>query len=256
MYNKFRTVLFVSLALISLSITVIADDVELKDIAPVVIRTFPIAGASMVDPATTKIYVTFSHKMADKSWSFVMQDQATFPKLNGSPQYDKEQRTCTLNVSLEPEKTYIIWINSAKFANFKGENGKIAIPYLLSFKTAGQAFTNKKRDATKAAETWLKLLNSAKFAASWKEASPYFQKQVAEEQWIKQITDKYSKGGKVKARKLISSNYAKSLPNLPEGEYFILRFTTSFEQKPNSTETLLIMRTSDGTWKIAGYFIK
>ena len=256
MNKTFLTLLFASFALVASSIQLNAEETKLNDLPPVVIRTYPVAGTSMVDPSTTKIYVTFSQKMEDKSWSFAMQDKATFPILNGEPEYDKEKRTCTLNVSLKPGKTYILWINSAKFANFKGENGKSALPYMLSFKTAGQEFTNKKNAALNSAEKWLELLNSAKFADSWEAASPYFHKQVSEGDWVKQITYIYNNMGKVKSRKLISSNYTKSLPRAPEGEYFILRFATSFEKKPNSVETILIMQTSDGTWKTAGYFIK
>ena len=256
MYTKLKTAVVASCTIFTISLTLSAAGVDINDLSPVVIRTFPVAGDSTVDPSTTKIYVTFSQKMVDKSWSFVMQDKETFPKLDGTPAYDKEQRTCTLNVSLEPEKTYIIWINSARFANFKGVNGKTAVPYMLSFKTAGKAFKKEKTAAIAAAESWLKLLNDAKFADSWKTAAPYFQSKVKEEQWTRQIAYIYSNIGKVKSRKLISSNYTKSLPNAPKGEYFILRFATSFEKKSKAVETIVPMLTPDGTWKISGYFIK
>ena len=256
MNKTFLTLLLANLAIMCSLTQLNAGETKLNDLPPVVIRTFPVAGTSMVDPSTRKIYIIFSQKMTDNSWSFVMQDKATFPTLNGKPEYDKEKRTCTLNVSLEPDKTYILWINSSKFANFKGENGKAAVPYMLSFRTAGQEFTNKKNAALTAADTWLELLKSAKFADSWKAASPYFQKQVSEGDWVKQITYRYNNMGGVKSRKLASSDYTRSLPRAPEGEYFILRFATSFGKKPNSIETVVLMRTPDGAWKTAGYFIK
>ena len=256
MYHKIKTILIVTLALLSVISNICAEESDIKTIQPVVIRTSPIAGSTMIDPATTKIHVTFSQKMVDKSWSFVMQDKTSFPKLVGTPSFNPDLRTCTVNVKLEPNKTYIIWINSAKFANFKGESGKTALPYLLSFKTAGKEFDTAKKSAIASAASWLKLLSSAKFAESWIESAPYFQSKVKKEQWIKQIAFIYSKIGKLQSRKLISSNYTKNLPNAPEGEYFILRFATSFKNKPKVVETIVPMLAPNGKWKMSGYYIK
>ena len=256
MYHKLKTIFIINLALLSIIANIYAEQSDVKDIQPVVIRTFPVAGSTMVDPATKKIHITFSQKMVDKSYSFVMQDKATFPELIGSPSFNPDLRTCTLNVKLEPNKTYILWINSAKFANFKGENGKTAFPYLLSFKTAGKEFQTAQQRAITSAASWLKLLSDAKFAESWIASAPYFQSKVKKEQWIKQIAFIYSKIGKPTSRKLISSNYTKTLPNAPKGEYFILRFATSFEHKPKVIETIVPMLAPDGKWKISGYYIK
>jgi RNA polymerase sigma-70 factor (ECF subfamily) len=33
------------------------------------------------------------------------------------------------------EKTYVIWVNSQKFENFKDADGKSAVPFLLVFQT-------------------------------------------------------------------------------------------------------------------------
>jgi hypothetical protein len=41
-------------------------------------------------------------------------------------------------VKLEPGKTYVIWLNSQKFRNFKDKDGQPAVPYLLVFETADQ----------------------------------------------------------------------------------------------------------------------
>jgi hypothetical protein len=40
-----------------------------------------------------------------------------------------------LPVKLEPGKRYVIWINTAKFRNFKDRNGNPAEPYKLVFTT-------------------------------------------------------------------------------------------------------------------------
>jgi hypothetical protein len=102
---------------------------------PVVIRTFPESGAKNVDPLLSEIRVTFSKEMMDKSWSWVQVAPENFPELIGEPWYLDDKRTCVVNVRLEPGKTYIIWLNTQKYTNFKDTDGRPAQPYLLMFET-------------------------------------------------------------------------------------------------------------------------
>ncbi len=112
-----------------------AEDLTVKTAQPVVVKTVPEAGAADVDPKLTEIKVTFSKDMLDKNWSWVQLSDETFPKTEGEPEYLKDKRTCVLKVKLEPGKTYAIWLNSEKFDNFKDEDGRSALPYLLVFET-------------------------------------------------------------------------------------------------------------------------
>ena len=114
---------------------VLADDVTLESVPPVVVKTVPEAGATEVDPKLTEIKVTFSKDMQDGTWSWVTLSKESFPTTDGEPKYLKDKRTCVLPVKLEPGKTYAIWVNSAKFDNFKDPGGRSAVPYLLVFKT-------------------------------------------------------------------------------------------------------------------------
>jgi hypothetical protein len=112
-----------------------AEDVSLKSAPPVVVKTVPEAGSSGVDAATTKIKVTFSKAMSDRSWSWVTISKESYPETTGRPHYEKDKRTCVLPVKLKADTTYAIWINSEKFGNFKDADGNSAVPYLLVFKT-------------------------------------------------------------------------------------------------------------------------
>jgi hypothetical protein len=103
---------------------------------PVVIKTVPESGAKNVDPALTEIRVTFSKEMMDQSWSLVQIAPENFPELVGEPRYLNDKKTCVLNVRLEPGKTYIIWLNTQRYTNFKDIEGRPAHPYLLMFETA------------------------------------------------------------------------------------------------------------------------
>jgi RNA polymerase sigma-70 factor (ECF subfamily) len=116
-----------------------ADDITLESVPPVVVRTVPEAGARDVDPKLEEIKVVFSKPMQDESWSWSSLSKESFPKMNGKPKYLDDKRTCVLPVKLEPGKTYAIWVNSERFQNFKDANGQSAVPYLLVFRTKGDA---------------------------------------------------------------------------------------------------------------------
>ena len=115
--------------------TVRGQELTLETAPPVVVETLPRAGADGVDPATTEIKVTFSKAMTDKSWSWTQQSKDSFPATAGQPAAKDDRKTCVLPVKLDPGKTYVIWVNSAKFHNFKDSEGNPAVPYLLVFKT-------------------------------------------------------------------------------------------------------------------------
>ena len=130
---RYGSVLFVILAL---SAQLRAEDVNLENAPPVVVKASPQAGADDVDAATTtEIRVTFSKDMADGSWSWSTAGKNNFPKMTGKPHYLDDKRTCVAPVKLEPNKSYAIWLNSQNFGNFKDSDGRSAVPYLLVFKT-------------------------------------------------------------------------------------------------------------------------
>jgi RNA polymerase sigma-70 factor (ECF subfamily) len=113
-----------------------AQEVSVKSLPPVVVKTVPQAGDTRVDAAkVTEIRVTFSKAMMDENWSWSQISDDTFPKLAGKSHYDKDKRTCVLSVKLEPGKTYVLWLNSEKFKNFQDSAGRPAVPYLLVFET-------------------------------------------------------------------------------------------------------------------------
>jgi RNA polymerase sigma factor (sigma-70 family) len=109
---------------------------SVKEMPPVVVQTVPRSGDTKVDAdAVKEIRVTFSKDMEDQSWSWSQISDETFPKTTGKPHYEKDRRTCILPVKVEPGKTYVLWLNSAKFGNFKDGDGRSAVPYLLVFET-------------------------------------------------------------------------------------------------------------------------
>ena len=105
------------------------------DAPPVVTATNPANGALDVDASLTEISVTFDRPMMDKSWSWCFEDREKFPEPAGPPYYTNNGTTCVLKVKLQPGKEYVIWINTARFKNFKDKSGVSAEPYRYTFKT-------------------------------------------------------------------------------------------------------------------------
>lgn len=114
---------------------------SLESAPPVVVKSVPVAGSTGVDPALGEIAVTFSKAMQDGSWSWSTWGDENFPELTGKPGYQADGRTCVVPVKLKPGKFYAIWLNSEKFRNFKDRAGNPAVPYLLTFQTAGSRET-------------------------------------------------------------------------------------------------------------------
>ena len=116
-------------------LAMLAQDINIENMPPVVVKTVPQSGDSNVDSNLSEIKVTFSKDMADGSWSITQVAKENFPQIKERPKYLADKRTCVMKVSLEPNKTYAIWLNTDRYKNFKDTIQNSAIPYLLVFKT-------------------------------------------------------------------------------------------------------------------------
>jgi RNA polymerase sigma-70 factor (ECF subfamily) len=112
-----------------------AEEVSVKAMPPVVVKTVPESGRTDVDPKLSEITVTFSKEMMDKAWSWAQISDESFPTMIAKPRYLEDKRTCAAKVKLEPGRTYVIWLNSEQFQNFRDADGRSAVPYLLVFET-------------------------------------------------------------------------------------------------------------------------
>ena len=132
----FRFSLVAVLVLLALATGAMAGSPSVEGFPPVVVHTFPTSGDQAVDPSIGEVRVTFSKDMmTHEMWSFVYAEPAPFPKIAGTIHYLEDNRTCVLPVSLEPGKTYGMWINSQKHNSFRDIYQHPAVPYLLVFKT-------------------------------------------------------------------------------------------------------------------------
>ena len=112
-----------------------------------------------------------------------------------------------------------------------------------------------KQEVIQDAKGWLGLIYEQDYSQSWDNAASLFQKAVTKEQWTQQLSGIVPPLGEVISRDVISSEYHTTLPGAPDGEYIVIQFKTSFENKNESIETVTQMKDGD-QWKVSGYFIK
>ena len=62
--------------------------------------------------------------------------------------------------------------------------------------------------------------------------------------------------GSLISRQVKTQTYKTELPGAPDGEYVVIQFDTSFENKRSAIETVTPMRDKDGAWRVSGYFIR
>ena len=110
--------------------------------------------------------------------------------------------------------------------------------------------------ALKSAKAWLTLVDSEEYEESWDEAAGFFKGAVPQEQWQQSMQSIRKPFGKNISRKLQSKLYLTSLPGAPDGEYVVIKFDSSFENKKYTLETVTPMLDKDGKWRISGYFMK
>ena len=110
--------------------------------------------------------------------------------------------------------------------------------------------------AVAAAQDWLSLVDEGRYAESWDEAAAFFKAAVTKDSWTQSLTAFRKPLGKVLSRLVISRTYTTTLPGAPDGEYVVIRFNTSFENKKSAVETVTPMLDKDGKWRVSGYFIK
>ncbi|WP_291980391.1 DUF4019 domain-containing protein [Luteitalea sp.] len=110
--------------------------------------------------------------------------------------------------------------------------------------------------AETAATAWLAQVDAGKYADSWTSAASAFKQAVTQEKWqdaVKRVRDQV---GALKSRTKSSAAPMTNPPGAPAGEYVIIQYSATFEQRATATETVTAVRDADGTWRIVGYFVQ
>lgn len=110
--------------------------------------------------------------------------------------------------------------------------------------------------ATKAADAWLKLIDGGKYGDSWDQAASLFKDHVTAERWAQMVGAVRKPLGALVSRKVRLAQYSTSLAGAPDGQYVVIQYDTSYENKKSAVETVTPMLDKDGQWRVSGYFIR
>lgn len=132
----------------------------------------------------------------------------------------------------------------------------VALASLASFATVGAADSDPAADAVAASRAWLSVVDAGQYGQSWDEAAALFKDHITKSQWERAVGDVRKQTGAVKTRELESAKPAHQLPGVPDGDYVVIVYHSSFATIPAATETVTPMRDPDGHWRVAGYLVK
>jgi len=110
--------------------------------------------------------------------------------------------------------------------------------------------------AQAAAHDWLALVERGDAQASWSAAGQKFQAAMPVSGWADALEKMRTPLGAVKYRTIVKTDFRKSFPGAPEGDYALIIYTTSYENKAVGSETLTLEHEPDGMWRVVGYSIR
>lgn len=105
-----------------------------------------------------------------------------------------------------------------------------------------------------AALAWLEAIDSGQYEQAWEASSPLLKKPLSPHMLERTIGAARRDFGAVQSRRRVSAVRETSMPGAPRGDYAVLTFQTSFENRPQITETIT-PHLEEGTWKVSGYYL-
>jgi hypothetical protein len=119
-----------------------------------------------------------------------------------------------------------------------------------------QSNPEAEKAAIECAKAWLELIDTEKYAQGWQKSASYVRNLVPEGDWQRSLQGVRQPLGKLVSRELKATRYTTSAPGAPDGQYVIIQYDTSFENKKSAVETVTPMLDNDGKWRVSGYYIK
>lgn len=123
-----------------------------------------------------------------------------------------------------------------------------------SFAQSAEDHKQEEKEALKAAEAWLELMDSGKIKKAWEACLPFFQDNFPKESWVKSMDSSYAALGKLQERELFQANYYNQLPAAPPGKYVVIQFKSSYSKHDEKVTETVIPQKVDGEWKVTSFF--
>jgi hypothetical protein len=106
------------------------------------------------------------------------------------------------------------------------------------------------------ARAWLADTDRGDAAQSWNNAGKQFRNAITVDRWAESLKQVRPPLGAMSQRAVLATQFRKSFPGAPDGEYAIVVFRTTFAKKLDARETLTLEHELDSVWRVIGYFIR
>ena len=109
--------------------------------------------------------------------------------------------------------------------------------------------------AISAAEKFTETLDKSDFSAAWQQTSSVSQSYTDHPDWFRKIVAVRPLLGQVVERALEKLSRHSSWVGLPDGDYLRVSFTTTFHNKVDSLETVVLVK-EQGRWVVSSYHLR
>ena len=110
------------------------------------------------------------------------------------------------------------------------------------------------RIAIAAATAWLRLVDELEYRKSWSEASALLRAEVSQADWVNNLSNMRGPLGGLKQRVVTSSEYHESLDGIPDGNYVLFTYDSSYENREHATEIVALAQEANSSWRVIGYY--
>lgn len=126
---------------------------------------------------------------------------------------------------------------------------------LVALATGCRDTSAEEAAAAEGALAWLSLVDAGRYGESWDASASLFRGSITRDGWATSLATVREPLGGIVSRRVSVVDYSTEMPRAPEGEYVLIRFETSFENRPGTVERVTVAREED-EWRVSGYFIQ
>ena len=102
---------------------------------------------------------------------------------------------------------------------------------------------------------FLGYLDNGRFADSYAYTGMLIRAQADRASYASQVEKARQGTGAILTRALMDASYQTSVPGAPDGQYVVLHYRTSFADRQEAVE-MLMLALAKGYWWVSGYYIK
>jgi hypothetical protein len=110
--------------------------------------------------------------------------------------------------------------------------------------------------AQDAARDWLAIVDRGDVAGSWQAAGERFRQALDAQRWKQALSRVRTPLGAVLRRTVLRTSFTDAFAGAPRGDYAVVQFRTSWQNKADGIEQVTLEHGTDGRWHVVGYVIQ